>query len=273
MSLNQYKSCSNCGTELHGNYCSSCGQKQNSDYRIRHFLSESIEDYFNVDGKILTTIKILLSRPGQLSSDHYQGKRIRYIKPFQMFLISYLLFWVAAVSRGIYDFTLQEYLNWPPPSTELVRQFVQTALTKSSMTYAQYEAIFNANSDFLRKGLIAILIPLLALASWLLNYKQKRYYIQHLIFAIHFFTFYWFYVAIANLPLVRLVEYLGFWADTVLFYINNSVIFLYMFLSIRRIYPYSKPISVINAALIAFVVIGLLRAYRILLFFSTYLIT
>lgn len=266
-------SCPNCGAELVGAYCHSCGQRQHRHYKLGTFIKESVHEYLGFDGKLYRTVKTILLKPGQLTRDHYDGIRGRYIKPFQLFLVSYVIFWFAAVSQGIYDFTLYEYFNWSPPSTELVESLVRGTVAERQMDIKVYEREFNTNSDTMRKGLIIFLVPILALVSWLINFKQQKYYIQHLILAIHFFTFYWFYVAFFNYPIVILVETFGLWADDVLAYVNSIVIGSYLFFSFRRIEKTSLLQIIIKTILLTIAIRYLLISYRVMLFFSTYFIT
>lgn len=89
--------CLNCETELTGRYCHECGQEYSNQHRsILHLAWESIEGMFHVDGRLWRTIPRLFVDPGRLSKEYFDGKRARHVPPFRTFLVSLLLFILAA---------------------------------------------------------------------------------------------------------------------------------------------------------------------------------
>lgn len=89
--------CLNCGTRLNGRYCHHCGQSSDDHHRsILHLAWEAIEGFTHLDGRLANTLPALLFRPGQLARDHIEGRRMRHVPPFRMFLISLLIFMFAA---------------------------------------------------------------------------------------------------------------------------------------------------------------------------------
>ena len=85
--------CSNCSEPLHGFFCSACGQR-NEPLRkpIWLFLKEAFKEFFGVDGRLWVSLKILLLKPGRLTTAYLQGQRVRYIRPLRMYLIASILF-------------------------------------------------------------------------------------------------------------------------------------------------------------------------------------
>ncbi len=94
------KICLNCGAEpLHDRYCHHCGQenvepKQSFWHLITHFFN----DVTHFDGKFFITLKYLLFRPGFLSSEYVQGKRMAYLDPVRMYLFISAAFFIAFLS-------------------------------------------------------------------------------------------------------------------------------------------------------------------------------
>lgn len=99
------KDCLNCGTLVHGKYCHVCGQ-ENTDPKesfwgmVTHFFN----DITHFDGKFFTTVKILLFRPGFLSSEYMKGKRMSYLNPVRMYVFTSALFFLVFFSlRSVND--------------------------------------------------------------------------------------------------------------------------------------------------------------------------
>ncbi len=80
-------SCKNCGAAISGQFCSACGQS--ADAHIPSILGlchEAFGSIFSYDSRLWRTIRTLLLRPGQLTVDFVEGRRVRYLGPLQLFL-------------------------------------------------------------------------------------------------------------------------------------------------------------------------------------------
>jgi hypothetical protein len=87
--------CANCSAHMDGNFCGVCGQKARVHRSLAHVGEELLHGITHFDGKAWTTIPMLLFRPGQLTRDYIEGKRVRYIAPVPMFLlVVFLMFFV-----------------------------------------------------------------------------------------------------------------------------------------------------------------------------------
>ncbi len=92
----QPPACLNCGTALEGAFCSSCGQEARDAIKtLPAWIRELGEDAFQLDAKILKTLRLLLLRPGKLTTDYLAGRRQRYTPPLRLYLI------VSAVSIAL----------------------------------------------------------------------------------------------------------------------------------------------------------------------------
>lgn len=86
--------CRNCGRDLHGEYCSHCGQEHvESGAPAGELFREFLKDEFHFDFRIVRTILPLLFRPGFLTAEYLAGRRVRYVPPLRMYVfISVALF-------------------------------------------------------------------------------------------------------------------------------------------------------------------------------------
>jgi hypothetical protein len=77
-------------------YCPTCGQRK-VDVRIslRRMLSEVMDDQLSLNSTLPRTLGTLLFRPGRLTHDYVQGRMMRYVPPFRLYLVSSLLFFIA----------------------------------------------------------------------------------------------------------------------------------------------------------------------------------
>lgn len=88
--------CLNCGDATVGMYCPSCGQRK-VDVRIslRRMLREVMDDQLSLNSTLPRTLGGLFFRPGRLTREYVQGRIMRYIPPFRLYLVSSLVFFIA----------------------------------------------------------------------------------------------------------------------------------------------------------------------------------
>ncbi len=86
------KNCKNCNYKLEKNYCSNCGQKDMDILKFREILKEFFDDILDLDSRAYRTLKYLLFRPGFLTIEYWKGKRMKYISPFKLILITSFIF-------------------------------------------------------------------------------------------------------------------------------------------------------------------------------------
>ncbi len=94
--------CLNCGYVLHldDKYCPNCSQANSTKKLVlKDFLDEFFSNLINYDSKLLATLYAMLIRPGSITRDYINGKRIRYTNPFR-FLLSLAFLYFLLVTYG-----------------------------------------------------------------------------------------------------------------------------------------------------------------------------
>lgn len=90
------KNCLNCGTTVIGKYCHVCGQENlEPKESVWHLLSHFFSDITHFDGKFFTSLKDLLLRPGFLSKEYMNGKRVTYLNPVRMYMFTSFIFFLV----------------------------------------------------------------------------------------------------------------------------------------------------------------------------------
>src|SRR5258706_9109608 len=89
--------CANCGAPLSGPFCQACGQKAaGRNVSLHDFFHEAFHEFAHVDGKIVQTLRLLLTKPGQLTHEFLEGRRERYVSPLRLYLTCSLIFFALA---------------------------------------------------------------------------------------------------------------------------------------------------------------------------------
>lgn len=93
------KTCLNCYLPLEksDHFCPNCGQK-NSTKKLNFgdFFVEFFSGLFNYDSRFQRTLRVLLFKPGKISKDYINGKRMRYANPFRFYLSASIIFFLIA---------------------------------------------------------------------------------------------------------------------------------------------------------------------------------
>src|SRR5215475_3899501 len=98
------QSCLNCGEPLHGAFCSQCGQRVVPPRpSMRELLGEAFAEFSGWDGKLANTLRLLITKPGQLTLDFLDGRRVRYITPLRLYFSVSLIYFLLAVAAPVGD--------------------------------------------------------------------------------------------------------------------------------------------------------------------------
>ena len=103
--------CLNCNHTLSEvyNFCPHCGQENNdNNVSFGTFIGDFFSNYFSFDTRIGRSVKPLFLRPGYLTDQFNEGKRMRYVHPLRLYLVASLVFFFLVslnTNFGISKFT------------------------------------------------------------------------------------------------------------------------------------------------------------------------
>jgi len=89
--------CDNCGhTRQADRYCPQCGQSDREFQRaLPPLVGELIQEAFEVDSRLVRSMKTLLFKPGALSLEFSRNRRADYVSPVRLYLFASLVFFFA----------------------------------------------------------------------------------------------------------------------------------------------------------------------------------
>lgn len=178
--------CSNCGSSDLGEFCAACGQKtpRPSDYSLRELGHAAVGWLTNYDSRLLTTVRALLLRPGQLARDHFEGRRARHLDPFRIFLLANILAWLIVPHTLMRGFSVaygRKYAMLDGTWERLVA--VRAAL--HGIPVEQMLKRIDAAAGSVNTLAVLSMVPLGALMVELLLARRGFRYVQHLVFMAH----------------------------------------------------------------------------------------
>ena len=88
--------CENCGRPRAERFCSQCGQNDRTYSRsLFPVLGELVRESFEFDGRLAQTLKLLLFKPGSLSTEFSRNRRARYMTPVRLYLFTSVIFFLT----------------------------------------------------------------------------------------------------------------------------------------------------------------------------------
>jgi hypothetical protein len=172
--------CANCGAALDGPYCAACGQKATDlNPTLRHFLHDLTHELLHVDGKIVQSARLLLTRPGFLTREWWAGRRARYVSPIRLYLICSVAFFAAgALDPGGVTVRVRREASAPQDAPGVVRRLSE--LPEGEID----ERVRHALGAWTPRAMF-VLVPVFAALVAASTRRSGRNYPQHLYFALH----------------------------------------------------------------------------------------
>lgn len=206
--------CKSCGNSFSGVYCNLCGEKvlQPADRSVKTFLTQIPQFFSFTDNKFLKSLKFIILKPGFLSTEYADGRRVAYIKPLQIFFVLNLVYFLFPLLQ-LFNTSLrtQMYLR---THSGMVRSMVNEKLAENGFSYQAYELLYNEKSTSLAKLLIIVFVLLASLPLNGIFRKRNRYFTDHLTLSVELATFNLAMNAIGLSLLLMLVSQLIHWTHT-----------------------------------------------------------
>ena len=234
-------------------YCSRCGEKRrdHADWKLSSVLGEAFAEITDLEhSKLWQTLRLLIFKPGQLTRDHWSGRRKRYLGPVKLYLIFFALSFVLYSihrSTAVYDVRTLAAAD----SGRQIPQLLDQLAEKRGVPTAQVVQELNSRWQHCI-SMSQIAYPLfVALALKLLLRRRRLYFAEHLIFALHVLAFMMLSFAIVwPLFVVFGIQVSDRAAYTVISVGSLTWMVVYLFVALRRAYAEPWPAAVIKSAVI-----------------------
>jgi len=183
--------CINCKTKLEGSYCHTCGEKTvtEKDFTIKKLLEQTVDVFTHLDSKLFSTLKWLLFKPGGLSVSYIDGLRKPFMKPFQVFILTNVLFFLLLSNVDIFRIPSSYFFKDNSIKGYDITKIVIRKTNETNKTINEIALLYDQKSATLAKTFVIIFIPLLSLVFALLFIRQRLQIGKHIVFSTHLFSF------------------------------------------------------------------------------------
>jgi hypothetical protein len=161
---------------------------------VRAFASQAAADLTNLDGRIPRTLGLLLARPGRLTREYLDGRRVRYTQPLQLYLGAAAAFFFVNAYRPFLTFNartgrITSSLSAAGVSGNMNDEVRATLAARGIPLELFRERFEAAVTGYLPAFLIGSVL-LFAVAVQLAFRGERRGYLEHAVFALHWSAFF-----------------------------------------------------------------------------------
>jgi hypothetical protein len=252
--------CPECGVPLLGDFCHRCGEKRPEarDLSVRHFVRDTAQELTSLDSKLTRTLLALVFRPGRLTAEWVEGRRSRYLKPLNLCLgVFAVSLFVFTASKQVSMFDIGVIIKNEKEMAEQLhlkggdaygRLFDRAAARKGVARQSLEDAVsdrWQRNVSLIQPVQIILLAALLQIVYFF----SRRYFVEHLVFSMHFLSF-----AILTTTLMWPIYYLIGIAPTRLNFAVATAKFavdiVYLFVALRLFYRGSPVLAAVRALVV-----------------------
>jgi quinol monooxygenase YgiN len=268
-----YDLCLNCEAPLLGSFCSACGQRNRRRLpRVLEMLGEVLGEVLEYDSRFWKTLWPLLRRPGHLTREFIDGRRVKFLPPVRMFLVLSIVFFALsgltdadtdsvtvdgdgedvelvqdsdppdapAPDEWVVDADGYPFLDDPELQDRLVRQLAKIQEEPGLLVVAMAREL---------PTMMLVFLPVLALVLQLLYPIAGHRYVEHLIFSIHYHSFFFLQIILVMLlgrlsNFMQSTELTGAGLMEVAFGLSVAAVVIwtpiYLFRSLRRVYQQGR---------------------------------
>jgi hypothetical protein len=261
--------CKSCGNRFVGNYCPQCGEKvlSKEDRSFRTFLNNIFLALTLADSRFVRGLWLIVSRPGFLSRESAEGRKVRYIKPLSVFFLLNLVYFLFPVIQ-LFNASLRTQIN--SFQGKLAMQAVAVKMTRLGIhDVGAFSVLYDQKTAGFAKMMVIVFVIIASLPLNIIYRARNRYFIDHVGLSIELVCF---NLLINALLLTLTVNLLGLGnrldetSLTVIFVVTN----LYFLIRAGLIFYGEKWFGLILKSVLMVLLLKVaLEIYRAILFYVT----
>jgi Protein of unknown function (DUF3667) len=260
--------CKSCGNEFIGSYCNLCGEKilHASDRSFKKLLSNILITITFADSKFIKTLWLILRRPGFISKEFAEGRRIKYLQPLSLFFVLNLIYFLFPLIQ-LFNASLNTQLG--TPLAKFYKGIVIKKAVAMDMDLASFSLVYNLKTVTLAKLMVMVFVVISSLPLNILYRKRNRYFTDHVGYMVELACFNLFLNAIALTVLAKFLGAGKYLDELTLTFIFIATNLYFIVRSSHEFYAEKGWRLVIKSILMVLFLKVSLEIYRAVLFFAT----
>ena len=171
--------CKNCGNHFSGYYCNECGEKVilPQDRSFRTFLNSMFLALTFADNRFFRTLWVIVTKPGFLSKEFAEGRRVKYLKPLSMFFFLNLIYFLFPLIQ-LFNASLRTQLNsihGKLAASTVAHKMIQLGVSDVN----SFSIIYDQKTTRFAKMLVIVFAVLTSLPLNMMYRSRQRYFTDH----------------------------------------------------------------------------------------------
>ena len=165
-----------------------------------------MDEVLHLDSKVVRTLVPLFRKPGFLTQEWVAGKRIRYITPLKLYVTLSAFCFLALSIRGTLYGEQKSNFNFTVDPPKVQKDLPQVESSLDNLFRKKLGTPSGMSKSAIKDQFISrlptttfILMPVVAGIFALLYSRRKRFYVEHLVFTLHYYSFIFMVVTFASL--------------------------------------------------------------------------
>jgi uncharacterized membrane protein len=271
--------CRCCNHVFKGRYCNICGEKviEPSERTFLTFLDNLLNAFTFLDGKFIKSLKLLVTRPGQLSRNIADGLRVPYMKMVSLFFVANFFYFLFPFFDS-FNSSLYSQTTLMGQHSVKAKSIVDEEIAKRQISFEEFEEKYLAQSTNLSKLLLVTLVLAMTIAYMIINHSKQNYFFDHLLVSLEFYSFH-LLVNMLMLPAIMLIviklaswigwDWTGILTDRVFSLPVYGLILYFLFRGQRIFYNQKWYWAIPKALLLFYLMTETVQLYRKMLFYIT----
>lgn len=258
--------CANCGNKLEGSFCHQCGEKviSEKDFSLFTIFKNAVDSFVNLDGKIFKTAIYLFTKPGFLVKEYINGRRVPYMKPFQVFIWCNVIFFFFLGTFDIFLIPSKWFFGYY--SQGHIQELVTEISNKKGITVDELAFLYDQAVTTNSKLFIILIAPILAFSTYFFAKGPEKQYGKNFIFALYLLSFFLILTVISS----AIIRNIPFHFPNAI--VNSLVVLIFIFYiykSLQQFLTQNIILRIWNTIVVSLVFIALELSYRYFISYTT----
>lgn len=274
--------CKNCDQKFNGRYCNRCGEEVlvPTERSFPLLFRKTFANIPILDNKFTRTLRYMVTKPGFVSLNYIQGRRIPFVDPLAMFLVVNLLYFLFSTNHS-YNSSLRTQMHFQLHN-EAATQMVERHLQEENINLEEFTSKYDLHAGNVAKIMLICLVVIFALPVWIANYSSGFLFRDHLIVSMEFCSMTvlinnllipWIWIASNRMISADPVEIHSLFNEVYLALIMGTISFALFYMLERRVYGLSRRRAFfLSMSLLAGLFISLHLYYGVVFFVSMWTI-
>ncbi len=194
--------------------------KTSKVFSFNSFAKGFLKETFHIESSIVKTLQALILKPGHLTISYLKTSDSNYVQPLKLYFAVNLLFFLLIPILSTPQFRVFSYsIESLSANNNSYQKIIEEQIKSNNIPKIIYQERFNAHLKYNQSAFVFLVIPIFAGFLNIINFMSKRYYMEHLIYSIHYASFFLFSILAGILAYRILTSGLKFFIN-----VDNAIV-------------------------------------------------